>query len=69
MLASIVTNRVAAEIGRVLDTLDEAGRLDGALIVVVADHGEHLGERGRVGHSAPRCGPRRRDVAVLREPE
>ncbi|MEL6348235.1 MAG: sulfatase [Myxococcota bacterium] len=34
------------QIGRLLDALDEAGRLDDAIVVFVADHGESFTERG-----------------------
>ncbi len=34
----------------ILDALDAAGRLDGALVVVTADHGEEFLEHGRKGH-------------------
>jgi arylsulfatase A-like enzyme len=37
--------------GRLLDTLRAAGRYDGALIVVVGDHGEMFGEHGLFMHS------------------
>lgn len=40
-----------SEIGRLFDTLREHGLYDDALIVLVADHGEHLGERGIYTHS------------------
>ncbi len=38
------------EVGRLLDDLDRRGRLQSTLIVVTADHGEHLGERSLYGH-------------------
>ncbi len=34
----------------VLDVLSNAGCLDDSLVILTADHGEHLGERGLVGH-------------------
>jgi len=37
-------------VGRVLDTIKEAGIWDETMIVLVADHGEHLGEDGMIGH-------------------
>ena len=40
-----------AEIGRLFDDLRERGLYDDALIVMVSDHGEYLGERGLYTHS------------------
>lgn len=40
-----------SEIGRFFGALKKLGRFDEALIVVVADHGEFLGERGLFSHS------------------
>jgi arylsulfatase A-like enzyme len=37
-------------LGRLLDGLRERGLFDPAVIVVTADHGELLGEHGRLGH-------------------
>lgn len=39
-----------AHLGRLLDALRAVGRYDGALVVVVADHGELFGEHGFLGH-------------------
>ena len=39
-------------VGRLLDALRAAGRFDDAIIVVTADHGEHFGEHGAMGHGA-----------------
>jgi arylsulfatase A-like enzyme len=41
-----------AHIGRLLDGLREAGRLDQAIVAIVADHGEGFGEHGVWGHNA-----------------
>jgi arylsulfatase A-like enzyme len=38
-------------LGTFLDKLRRAGRLDRTMIVVVADHGEHLGEKHFIGHN------------------
>jgi arylsulfatase len=40
-------------LGAFLERLEERGILDRALVVAIADHGEHLGEHGRFGHNAP----------------
>lgn len=42
---------VDAELGFLLDDLRARGRFDDSLIIVLADHGEHFGERGRFDHS------------------
>lgn len=39
------------ELGRLVDGLEDRGVLDGGLLVVLGDHGELLGERGRFLHS------------------
>ena len=39
-----------AQVGRLLDYLESVGRLDRTLVVVVADHGESLGEHGEQQH-------------------
>ena len=39
-----------AQLGRLVDRLRAAGRLDSTLIVVLADHGESLGEHGEATH-------------------
>jgi choline-sulfatase len=41
---------VDAQVGRLLDALRSDGRLDDTLVVVVADHGEMLGEHGELTH-------------------
>lgn len=42
--------RVDREIGRLLDTLDAQGLLDGAVVALTSDHGEAFGEHGRTHH-------------------
>ena len=39
-------------VGRLLDELERRGVLRDTLVVVTADHGEHLGENGLFGHGA-----------------
>ncbi|MBE9076915.1 sulfatase-like hydrolase/transferase [Romeria aff. gracilis LEGE 07310] len=38
-------------VGAFFDQLARAGRLDNTLVIVCADHGEHLGEKRMIGHS------------------
>lgn len=68
-----------AQLGALLDRLRAAGQLDRTLVVVLADHGESLGEHGEATHglfayeatlriplimSAPRLGPGAVDAPV-----
>jgi arylsulfatase A-like enzyme len=39
-------------LGRLFDSLEQSGRLDDTIIVIMADHGESLGERGVYKHSS-----------------
>lgn len=39
-----------ASLGRLLDWLEDEGRLDSTLIVITSDHGEQMGEHGLFGH-------------------
>ncbi len=39
-------------LGRLFDSLEKTGRLDDTMIVIMADHGESLGERGVYKHSS-----------------
>jgi arylsulfatase A-like enzyme len=39
-----------AELGRLVDLLDQRGALENTLIIVTADHGEHFGEHGLYLH-------------------
>jgi arylsulfatase A-like enzyme len=40
------------QVGRLIDRLRELGRLDDAVVVVIADHGEGFGEHGLWSHNA-----------------
>ncbi|NEP15513.1 MAG: sulfatase-like hydrolase/transferase [Leptolyngbya sp. SIO4C1] len=40
-----------AQVGAFLDKLQQAGRLDNTVVIICADHGEHLGEKQLIGHS------------------
>lgn len=53
LLRAIYDAEVAAQdrqVGGFLDTLRAQGHLDNTLVAIVADHGDHLGERQRVNH-------------------
>lgn len=41
---------VDAQVGRVLDALEQSGQLENTLVVLTSDHGEHFYERGYVTH-------------------
>ena len=43
---------VDERVGELINRLDRFGLLDDTLVVVTADHGEHLGERGLFSHAA-----------------
>jgi arylsulfatase A-like enzyme len=38
------------QLGRLLDELDSLGALERTVVIVTADHGEHMGEQGLFGH-------------------
>ena len=40
------------QLGRLFDDLDRLGRLANTLVIVTADHGEHLGEHRLYGHAS-----------------
>jgi len=42
-----------ALLGTFFQKLAESGRLDHTLVIICADHGEHLGEKQLMGHSPP----------------
>ena len=46
------TSFVDAQIGRLLDALDEAGLADNTIVVVWSDHGYHLGEKAITGKNS-----------------
>lgn len=39
-----------AQVGRLLDHLEQTGQLDDTLVIVLGDHGEMLGEHGEITH-------------------
>ncbi|HEY0981982.1 sulfatase [Schlesneria sp.] len=46
------TSFVDSQIGRLIDTIDEAGLRDNTVIVLWSDHGWHLGEKGITGKNS-----------------
>ncbi len=44
---------IDAQIGRILDTLEETGQIDNTLILFLSDHGEMLGDRGAYQKHVP----------------
>ncbi|MGE0352459.1 MAG: sulfatase [Gemmatimonadales bacterium] len=57
-----------AELGRLLDSLAADGTLDNTIVVVTSDHGEHLGDHGRLGHMNSLYRPLLRVPLVIRYP-
>jgi hypothetical protein len=57
--------RIDAELGALLDRLVATGRAEDTLVVVTSDHGEWLGERGRIGHRHPDPDPGLRAVPLF----
>ena len=44
---------VDACVGRILDTLERQGLADNTLVIFTSDHGEYIGDHGRVGKGMP----------------
>ena len=40
------------QVGKLIDELEQAGRLADTLVIITADHGEHLGEHDLYGHAS-----------------
>jgi len=57
-----------AQVGRVIDALKERGELDNTLIVIVADHGEGLGDHGEMAHGILLYDPTTHIPMILRPP-
>jgi len=48
-----LVSHVDDQVGRILDALDETGLRENTIVIFTADHGEHLGDHGRVAKGAP----------------
>ncbi|MEM9505261.1 MAG: sulfatase-like hydrolase/transferase, partial [Cyanobacteria bacterium P01_E01_bin.43] len=55
-------------LGNFFKTLKNAGRLDNTLVVICADHGEHLGEKQLMGHSLSIYNELVRVPLIIRQP-
>jgi arylsulfatase A-like enzyme len=55
-------------VGAFLKKLRDSGRLDKALVIVCADHGEHLGEKRLVGHTLSLYNELVRVPLIIRDP-
>jgi arylsulfatase A-like enzyme len=55
-------------LGRLLDELRRRGRYDPALVVVTSDHGELLGEHGRIGHGESLTEPELKIPLIVKRP-
>ena len=55
-------------LGNFFKTLENAGRLDNTLVVICADHGEHLGEKQLMGHSLSIYNELVRVPLIIRQP-
>jgi arylsulfatase A-like enzyme len=57
-----------ALVGRVLDALERAGIGEDTVVIVMSDHGEHLGEHGKTDHIATMYDPALHVPLVIRYP-
>ncbi len=55
-------------VGAFLNKLRSSGRLDNTLLIVCADHGEHLGEKRLIGHSLSLYNELVRVPLIIRDP-
>ncbi|MFW6163553.1 MAG: sulfatase, partial [Planctomycetota bacterium] len=55
-------------VGQILATLDECGLADDTLVVFTSDHGEYLGDHGRIGKGMPGQDVITRVVLLMRYP-
>ncbi|NER78837.1 MAG: sulfatase [Leptolyngbya sp. SIO1D8] len=57
-----------ALLGNFFQTLEQQGRLDNTLVIICADHGEHLGEKQLMGHSLSIYNELVRVPLIIRQP-
>ena len=57
-----------ALLGQFFQTLEQSGRLDNTLVIICADHGEHLGEKQMMGHSLSIYNELVRVPLIIRQP-
>ena len=57
-----------ALLGNFFQTLEKSGRLDNTLVIICADHGEHLGEKQLMGHSLSIYNELVRVPLIIRQP-
>jgi arylsulfatase A-like enzyme len=57
-----------ALVGRVIDALQRAGVLDDTIVIIVSDHGEHLGEKDKIDHMSTLYDPALHVPLVIRYP-
>jgi arylsulfatase A-like enzyme len=58
-----------ALIGQFVDRLRESGALDKTLLIIVADHGDHLGDKGRLNHTFGAYQALAHVPLIIRDPE
>ena len=71
LLSDLYDGEVAwadALVGRVVDALARAGVLDDTIVIVTSDHGEHLGEKGKIDHMSTMYDPALHIPLVIRYP-
>lgn len=56
-------------VGAFLDKLRAAGKLDNTFVVIVADHGEHLGEKHFIGHNVTLYNELTHVPLIIRDPQ
>jgi arylsulfatase A-like enzyme len=74
-LQSLIRNLYQAEVaaqdrqvGWFIDKLRQSGRLANTLLIITADHGDHLGERGLLGHDLGAYQPLLHVPLIIKEP-